>query len=473
MEPHGALAAWDDEGGLTVWAATQNPYSVRVELAEDVRRAARPHPHRRAAARRRLRQQDLREARADRGARWRASPGARCASPCRRRRPSAPSAAATRACACASGFRRDGSWAASATPTSTWAPTPTSARASSRRARTPPPGPTACRTCCCTPTPSTRTRRRAAPSAASACPSSRGPWSRSSTRRRGGSTATRSSSGARTCSPTARSSPPATRPSTASSRRACARRPGHRWTQAAAADRGRGVAMMMKASIAPSVSEAIVRLHADASVTVLASTVEMGQGARTVLAQIAAEVLAVPLERVHVATPDTAITPYDQTTSSSRSTTMTGRAVRRRRRTCASSSSRVAAARSARRRPRSGSRTATSSWPTGARSPYPELFRDRFGMGGGELIGRGVVAPGRSRRAARRQHAVLGDGGGRGRGERGRGDGRGHRGGLRLGGRRRAGASTRCSARARTRARSCRGSATRSTRRWSTRAGSS
>ena len=85
--------------------------------------------------------------------------------------------------------------------------------------------------------------------------------------------------------------------------------------------------MMMKASIAPPVSEAIVRLHADGSATVLASTVEMGQGARTVLAQIAAEVLAVPFERVGVAAPDTAITPYDQTTSSSRSTTMMGRAV--------------------------------------------------------------------------------------------------------------------------------------------------
>src|SRR6185369_8443544 len=39
------------------------------------------------------------------------------------------------------------------------------------------------------------------------------------------------------------------------------------WAQALAADRGRGVAMMIKASIAPSVSEAIVRLHADGSVT--------------------------------------------------------------------------------------------------------------------------------------------------------------------------------------------------------------
>src|SRR5205823_13388214 len=98
------------------------------------------------------------------------------------------------------------------------------------------------------------------------------------------------------------------------------------WSSALPAGRARGVAAMLKASIAPSVSEAIVRLHADGSVTVLASTVEMGQGARTMLSQIAAEVLAVPIACVTVATPDTAITPYDQTPSSSRSTTMTGRA---------------------------------------------------------------------------------------------------------------------------------------------------
>ncbi len=99
------------------------------------------------------------------------------------------------------------------------------------------------------------------------------------------------------------------------------------WQAGAAAGRAKGVAAMMKASVAPSVSEAIVRLHADGSASVLVSTVEMGQGARTVLAQIAAEVLAIPLERVTIVSPDTSITPYDQTTSSSRSTTMVGRAV--------------------------------------------------------------------------------------------------------------------------------------------------
>jgi CO/xanthine dehydrogenase Mo-binding subunit len=168
------------------------------------------------------------------------------------------------------------------------------------------------------------------------------------------------------------------------------------WAQAAAADRGRGVAMMMKASIAPSVSEAIVRLHADASVTVLASTVEMGQGARTTFAQIAAEVLAVPLSSVFVATPDTAITPYDQSTSSSRSTVMVGRAVMEAAQEIRTELVRLGAA-------RLGVPATAAGLEAGhvvagdRRASYPELFRDRFGMAGGELIGRGVVAPGRTR----------------------------------------------------------------------------
>src|SRR5688572_1790988 len=167
------------------------------------------------------------------------------------------------------------------------------------------------------------------------------------------------------------------------------------WTRALAADRGRGVAMMLKASIAPSVSEAIVRLHADASVTVLASTVELGQGARTVMAQIAAEVLAVPLERVTVLPPDTSVTPYDQTTSSSRSTTMVGRAVQQAAGDVVEQLVRIAA------------RTLDAPGPAlgiddgavvhGARRlEYGALLRAHFGMAGGELIGRGVVAPGPS-----------------------------------------------------------------------------
>jgi CO/xanthine dehydrogenase Mo-binding subunit len=167
------------------------------------------------------------------------------------------------------------------------------------------------------------------------------------------------------------------------------------WTAVGDAGRSLGLAAMMKASIGPSVSEAIVRLHADASVTVLASTVEMGQGARTVLAQIAAEVLAVPVERITVSIPDTAITPYDQTTSSSRSTTMMGRAVQE-----AAEDVRDQLLRIARQHlgVATGSLRVADEAVVSAddRLPYSQLLQERFGMAGGELIGRGVMAPGRS-----------------------------------------------------------------------------
>ncbi len=168
-----------------------------------------------------------------------------------------------------------------------------------------------------------------------------------------------------------------------------------RWAQAPAPGRARGVAAMMKASVAPSVSEAIVRLHADGSVSVLVSTVEMGQGARTVMAQIAAEVLAVPLQRVSVAAPDTSVTPYDQTTSSSRSTTMVGRAVQEAAEDVLGQLLRIAAGRLG--APVAQLRAEEAAIVGGgARLPYPELLDHHFGMRGGELIGRGVVAPGRT-----------------------------------------------------------------------------
>jgi CO/xanthine dehydrogenase Mo-binding subunit len=167
------------------------------------------------------------------------------------------------------------------------------------------------------------------------------------------------------------------------------------WSRPAPPGRARGLAAMMKASVAPSVSAAIVRLHADASVTVLASAVEMGQGARMVMAQIAAEVLAVPLARVSVAAPDTSITPYDQTSSSSRSTTMVGRAVQEAAEDVVDQLRKIAAARlggAAGRLDVDDGAIVTGA----ARLPYPDLLEQHFGMRGGELIGRGVVAPGRT-----------------------------------------------------------------------------
>jgi CO/xanthine dehydrogenase Mo-binding subunit len=92
--------------------------------------------------------------------------------------------------------------------------------------------------------------------------------------------------------------------------------------------RGRGLACIVKTTVTPSTSTASLKLNDDGSLNVLVSTVEVGQGARTVLRQIAADAVGVPYEHVAVSYPDTAMTPWDQTTSSSRSTLMMGGAIR-------------------------------------------------------------------------------------------------------------------------------------------------
>ena len=91
--------------------------------------------------------------------------------------------------------------------------------------------------------------------------------------------------------------------------------------------RGRGCAVIMKATVTPTTSTAWIKMERDGSIDVLTSTVEMGQGSRTVLAQIAATALAVGLDRVRMVDPDTDVTPFDQSTTSSRSTYSMGHAV--------------------------------------------------------------------------------------------------------------------------------------------------
>jgi CO/xanthine dehydrogenase Mo-binding subunit len=93
--------------------------------------------------------------------------------------------------------------------------------------------------------------------------------------------------------------------------------------------RGRGVAVVMKHTITPSRSDAAVALLPDGSVEVRTSAVDMGQGAPTVLARIAGRVLGIGLDRVRPVLPDTATTPYDATSSSSRITFAAGEAVER------------------------------------------------------------------------------------------------------------------------------------------------
>ena len=91
--------------------------------------------------------------------------------------------------------------------------------------------------------------------------------------------------------------------------------------------RGRGIALGIKSGPTTGLSYSTVRLLGDGSVIVFAGTSDMGQGARTVLAQIAAQELGAPLEWVTVVMGDTAIVPYDQQTSASRSTVLMGNSV--------------------------------------------------------------------------------------------------------------------------------------------------
>ncbi len=101
------------------------------------------------------------------------------------------------------------------------------------------------------------------------------------------------------------------------------------WRKASGPYRGKGIACMHKSTVTPSSSAAFVKLNENASVTLLCSAVEMGQGSSTILAQIASEELGIPVEKISMVRPDTDVTPYDMASVSSRSTFFVGNAVRR------------------------------------------------------------------------------------------------------------------------------------------------
>ncbi|MBC7097863.1 xanthine dehydrogenase family protein [Candidatus Bipolaricaulota bacterium] len=97
--------------------------------------------------------------------------------------------------------------------------------------------------------------------------------------------------------------------------------------------RGIGVSTVMygvgMGAKAPSLDKAgaYVKLEADGSVTVAVGNTEMGQGAITVLAQIAADALGARLSDVQVAPVDTSRVPDSGPTVASRTTTVAGMAV--------------------------------------------------------------------------------------------------------------------------------------------------
>jgi CO/xanthine dehydrogenase Mo-binding subunit len=74
-------------------------------------------------------------------------------------------------------------------------------------------------------------------------------------------------------------------------------------------------------------SAATVKVNTDGTATLLTGTVETGQGALTVLGQIAAETLGISTDDVHVVSGDTDTTPMDTGAIASRTTYVTGNAI--------------------------------------------------------------------------------------------------------------------------------------------------
>jgi CO/xanthine dehydrogenase Mo-binding subunit len=100
---------------------------------------------------------------------------------------------------------------------------------------------------------------------------------------------------------------------------------GHR---AAAPGKRRGMGVASTAHICGLLgTAAIIRLLEDGTVVLNTGAVDIGQGSDTVLPQICADALKIPVDRVALASPDTDGSPFNWGTTASRVTYMTGRAV--------------------------------------------------------------------------------------------------------------------------------------------------
>lgn len=94
--------------------------------------------------------------------------------------------------------------------------------------------------------------------------------------------------------------------------------------------RGKGIAVLHKAPAMPtfSASSALIYMNENGSVRFNVGGIDMGQGTYTAMAQIIAERLHLPIEKVHaVASTSTDAAPYDWQTVASRMTVLVGNAV--------------------------------------------------------------------------------------------------------------------------------------------------
>lgn len=163
-----------------------------------------------------------------------------------------------------------------------------------------------------------------------------------------------------------------------------------KWGSAVPEGHGRAISLSASDAGSEPVTTAVVRVHADNSVTVMCGSTEIGQGSSTVLAQIAAGEMGVPLESVHLVQSDTSAVSYDRSTGASRTTTLMGLAIQ-------------AAARDARQQlcnwawesAEAGTTEVTEEHAGirvgGELHDWGSLIRSWFGGSYGEVVGRGYL----------------------------------------------------------------------------------
>jgi len=95
--------------------------------------------------------------------------------------------------------------------------------------------------------------------------------------------------------------------------------------------RGVGAACLMQGSSIPEIdmAAASLKMNDDGSFNLLAGATDLGTGSDTVLAQIAAEVLGIEVEKVIVRSSDTDLTPFDKGAYASSTTYLSGAAVKK------------------------------------------------------------------------------------------------------------------------------------------------
>lgn len=173
------------------------------------------------------------------------------------------------------------------------------------------------------------------------------------------------------------------------------------WNEKKKAHRGRGLAVCIKDGGGTyKVSSAAVKMNADGSVVLLTGTVEVGQGARTALSQVVAEELGLPFDAVTVAQLDTDVTPYDVNTNASSSTVVMGLSVQRAtqdlKRQLIRHAGKFLKAKSAQLRLSGGK----VHGPRGQTLSFEQLMQKVFLSKAGEMIGRGAYQDIKSSKAA-------------------------------------------------------------------------